>query len=54
MISASVGKRPVSFFEKSCLLSALTTKMPPLPRTSSESSPVSFLISAARLEARGR
>jgi hypothetical protein len=54
MISASVGKRPSSFFEKRTSLSAETTKMPPLPRTSSESMPMFFLIAAARLEARGR
>jgi hypothetical protein len=35
-------------------LSALTTKMPPAPRTSSDSTPSCFLISAARLEALGR
>jgi hypothetical protein len=54
MISLSVGKRPSSRFEKSVLLSTDTTKMPPLPRTSSLSYPRDFLISAARLEARGR
>ena len=54
MISASVGKRPTSFFEKMVLLSTLTTKIPPLPRTSSDSTPIVFLISAARLEALGR
>jgi hypothetical protein len=53
-ISDSVGNRPASLLEKICLLSALTTKMPPLPRTSSLSTPSCFLISAARLEARGR
>jgi hypothetical protein len=54
MISFSDGNRPASFFEKICRLSAVTTKVPPLPRTSSLSMPSSFLISAARLEARGR
>jgi hypothetical protein len=53
-ISRSVGKRPSSFFEKSTVLSAVTTKMPPLPRTISLSMPNVLLISAARLEARGR
>jgi hypothetical protein len=53
-ISLSVGNRPSTFFENSTVLSALTTKMPPLPRTSSLSMPSVFLISAARLEARGR
>jgi len=54
MISLSLGKRPSTFLEKSWRLSTLTTKMPPLPRTSSDSRPSVFLISAARLEARGR
>jgi hypothetical protein len=54
MISFSEGNRPASFFEKIGLSSAVTTKMPPLPRTSWLSTPSSFLISAARLEARGR
>jgi hypothetical protein len=53
MISLSVGNRPSSFLEKIFSLSALTTKMPPLPRTSSLSTPRCFLISAARLAARG-
>jgi hypothetical protein len=53
-ISASEGNRPSSFLEKSFFVSALTTKMPPLPRTSSLSRFSSFLIVAARLEARGR
>jgi len=52
--SISVGNRPSSFFEKSFRLSALITKMPPAPRTSSASIPNCFLISAARLEALGR
>lgn len=54
MISDSVGNLPDSFLEKMVLLSTLTTKMPPLPRTSSESRSKLFLISAARLEALGR
>jgi hypothetical protein len=54
MISRSVGKRPSSFLEKSFRLSAETMKIPPAPRTSSLSRPSSFLISAARLEARGK
>jgi hypothetical protein len=54
MISLSVGNRPVSFLEKSTRLSALTTKIPPLPRTSSLSIPNVFLISAARPAALGR
>jgi hypothetical protein len=54
MISLSAGKRPSSCLEKIFLLSTLTTKMPPLPRTSCDSMPSCFLISAARLEARGR
>ena len=54
MISLSAGKRPSSCLEKIFWLSTLTTKMPPLPRTSCEAMPSSFLISAARLEARGR
>jgi hypothetical protein len=53
-ISLSVGNRPSSFLEKSFWLSTLTTKMPPAPRTSSLSYPRVRLISAARLEARGR
>jgi hypothetical protein len=54
MISRSVGKRPSSRFEKIGVLFTVTMKMPPLPRTISLSTPTSFLISAARLEARGR
>jgi hypothetical protein len=54
MISFSDGKRPSSFLEKMRLLSAVMSKMPPLPRTSSLSTPRCFLISAARLEALGR
>jgi len=54
MISRSVGKRPSSRFEKIGFPSTLTTKMPPLPRMISLSMPYSRLISAARLEARGR
>jgi len=54
MISRSVGKRPSCFLLKICWLSTETMKMPPLPRTISLSKPSSFLISAARLEARGR
>jgi hypothetical protein len=54
MISRSVGNRPCSFFEKIVRLSTETVKIPPLPRTSSLSTPTSLLISAARLEARGR
>jgi len=54
MISVSVGKRPSSRFEKIGLPSTVTTKMPPLPRTISLSMPMSRLIAAARLEARGR
>ena len=54
MISFSDGNRPWSFFEKIGLSSTLTTKMPPLPRTSLLSTLSCFLISAARLEARGR
>ena len=54
MISRSLGKRPASCLEKILVLSTLTTKMPPLPRTTSDSIPSSFLISAARLEALGR
>jgi hypothetical protein len=53
-ISASEGNRPSSFLEKSFRLSALTTKIPPAPRTSSDSMPRERLISAARLAARGR
>jgi hypothetical protein len=53
-ISASVGNRPSSFLEKSFRLSAVTTKMPPAPRTSSLSTPICRLISAARLAALGR
>ena len=54
MISLSVGNRPDSFFEKRVRLSTETMKMPPAPRTRSLSTPSCFLISAARLEARGR
>src|SRR5262249_864586 len=54
MISRSVGNRPSSCFEKMRWLSTLTSKIPPLPRTRRDSTPSSFLISAARLEARGR
>jgi hypothetical protein len=54
MISRSVGKRPSTFFEKIDLPSTLTTKIPPLPRTTSLSIPNSRLISAARLEALGK
>jgi len=54
MISLSAGKRPSSRLEKMRSPSTLTSKMPPLPRTSFDSIPSSFLISAARLEARGR
>jgi hypothetical protein len=40
--------------EKMLRLFTVTTKIPPLPRTTSDSMPNCFLISAARLEARGR
>lgn len=53
-ISDSLGKRPSSCFEKMRLLSTVTLKMPPLPRTIWLSTPSCFLISAARLEALGR
>jgi len=53
-ISRSLGNRPSSFLEKTFLSSTLTTKMPPLPRTRSLSRFSAFLISAARLEARGK
>jgi len=49
-----VGNRPSSFFEKIFFPSTVTMKIPPLPRTISLSMPNSRLISAARLEARGR
>lgn len=54
MISRSEGNLPSSRFEKMRLLPAVTSKMPPLPRTSSLSTPNCFLISAARLEALGK
>jgi hypothetical protein len=54
MISLSVGNRPCSFFEKMVSFPKETTKMPPLPRTRSLSSPRFFSIAAARLEARGK
>jgi hypothetical protein len=54
MISFSVGNRPSSFFEKRVSLPTLTTKMPPLPRTRSDSWPRVVRMVAARLEARGR
>ena len=53
MISFSVGNLPSSFLEKMRWLSTVTTKMPPLPRTSSLSMSRCFLISAARLAALG-
>ena len=53
-ISFSLGKRPSAFFEKIRSPSTLTSKIPPLPRTSCDSRPNCFLISAARLEALGR
>jgi len=53
MISVSDGNLPSSCLEKIFLPSTVTRKIPPLPRTISLSTPMCFLISAARLEARG-
>lgn len=53
MISSGAGNRPASFFEKTSLPSTDTSKMPPLPAISFESTPNSFFSSAARPAARG-
>ena len=52
--SSKSGKRPSCFLLKSSCPSSVTSNSPPLPRTSVASMPRNFLISAARLEARGR
>lgn len=54
MISDSLGNLPSSRLEKRVWFSHETTKIPPLPRTSSLSMPRVFWISAAKLEARGK
>ncbi len=54
MISCGSGKRSASYFEKTIVPSATTSKMPLPPSMSSESTPTASLISAARLEALGR
>ncbi len=53
MISSGAGNRPASFFEKTSLPSTETSKMPPLPAISFESTPNAFFSSAARPAARG-
>ena len=52
--SSSSGKRPTACFEKIISPSTTTSKMPPLPLTSSDSTPVCSLILSARPAAAGR
>ncbi len=54
MISSAPGKRASRCLEKTSLPSALTSKMPFAPLTSSGSMPSACRISAAKLTARGR
>jgi hypothetical protein len=54
MISCVSGKRPSDFFEKISFPSSTTSNCPPEPLMSLASMPRAFLISAARLAARGR
>lgn len=54
MISSSSGKRPALCFEKMSAPSTITSNWPTVPVVSVASTPVSFLIVAARLAARGR
>jgi hypothetical protein len=53
-ISSGSGKRPSCFFEKISFPSRTTSNCPPDPPISVASIPRAFLISAARLAARGR
>ena len=53
-ISWVSGKRPSCFFEKISWPSSVTSNWPPEPRMSVASIPRAVLISAAKLEARGR
>ena len=52
--SLTSGQRPVCFFEKMSFPSSTTSSCPPEPSMSVASMPRAFLISAARLVARGR
>ena len=54
MTSLVSGKRPSCFFEKISLPSNTTSNCPPEPFFKATSRPRAFLISAARLAARGR
>ena len=53
-ISSVSGKRPSCFFEKINWPSSTTSNWPPEPLMSVASNPFDFLISAARLVARGK
>lgn len=53
MTSPGSGNRPTSFLEKTMAPSTVTSKTPPLPGISFESTPIDFFSSSAKLAALG-